>query len=89
MSAIMNTLKAVAPASANPRICSGIVPAALWPKSMIDFRAAFSMWALKRSTVLVGGWTLGMSRIVVTPPAAAARVPVVKSSLCVNPGSRK
>ncbi len=31
----------------------------------------------------------GISKIVVTPPRMAARVPVSKSSLCVRPGSRK
>src|SRR4051812_9977174 len=40
------------------------------------------------SALDVGGLRFGMPKIVVTPPAAAACVLVVMSSLCVKPGSR-
>ena len=50
-------------------------------------RAAFRLIS-SPSTVVVGGMLLsGMSRIVVTPPAAAARVAVAKPSHSVRPGS--
>ena len=39
--------------------------------------------------MVVVGIVLGISRNVVTPPLAQARVAVCRSSLCVSPGSRK
>ena len=83
MSRIIQTLNAVAPASASSAMFSGITPDALWPMSMTVLRAAFSRCARSRLALLVGGSTLGMSNTVVTPPAAAARVPLSMSSLCV------
>ena len=44
---------------------------------------------MKTSLVATGGTVLGMSITVVTPAAAAARVPEPKSSFSVIPGSRK
>ena len=38
--------------------------------------------------MLGGGWTLGIAKDVVTPPAAHAVVAVTMSSLWVKPGSR-
>jgi len=38
---------------------------------------------------VVNGLVFGISNTAVTPPATAARLPVSKSSLCSNPGSRK
>ena len=37
----------------------------------------------------VAGLVFGISNTAVTPPSAAAAVPVPKSSLCSRPGSRK
>ena len=76
MSFIIHTLNAVAPASASSAMFSGMTPDALWPKSMTDFDWAFSRCARRRSAVVVGGSTLGMSNTVVTPPFAAATVPL-------------
>src|SRR5216684_1725745 len=45
-------------------------------------------FSLSASTSFVGGALLGMSKTVVTPPAAAAAVPLRKPSLYVAPGSR-
>ena len=43
-----------------------------------------------RSTAeIVGGLVFGISKTAVTPPNAAAAVPVAMSSLCSSPGSRK
>ncbi|MBK6404685.1 MAG: hypothetical protein IPF66_06405 [Holophagales bacterium] len=45
---------------------------------------------LRLEAVVTGGSDVqGMSTTVVTPPAAAARVPVSNVSRCVNPGSSK
>ena len=49
--------------------------------------AAARFWS-RLATVVVGGMELrGMSTTVVTPPEAAARVPVQKPSQSVRPGS--
>ena len=42
-----------------------------------------------KAFVVVAGTVLGISKIEVIPPKAAALVPLSRSSLCVNPGSRK
>ena len=58
-------------------------PTSTWQRP----RAAAAL-ASKPSTLVVAGMLLsGMSTIVVTPPAAAARVPVSKPSQSVLPGS--
>ena len=43
----------------------------------------------QRSSVVVGGLTLGISKTEVTPPASAARLSLSMSALWVIPGSRK
>ena len=43
----------------------------------------------KLQPLIVAGAVLGISRNVVTPPLAQARLPVCRSSLWVSPGSRK
>lgn len=56
--------------------------------SIVHCPRAASRLALRYSTVVVGGIELrGMSTTVVTPPDAAARVPVQKPSQSVLPGS--
>ena len=41
------------------------------------------------ASLVVSGLVLGISKTAVTPPSAAAREPVSRSSLCSRPGSRK
>ena len=58
------------------------------PTSTNAWSPATSRLSLRPSTVVVGGMEFsGMSRIVVTPPAAAARVAEAKPSHSVRPGS--
>ena len=49
-------------------------------------RASLSAMA---ASLTVGGSVFGISHMAVTPPAAAAAVPLARSSLCSPPGSRK
>ena len=44
---------------------------------------------MKEALSTMGGFVLGIARTMVTPPARAAAVPELKSSLCVAPGSRR
>ena len=46
-------------------------------------------FASSASRVVVCGTVFGMSKYVVTPPAAAARLSVLMSAFSVSPGSRK
>ena len=58
------------------------------PTSMCACATAHSRLRCRPATVVVAGMLLsGMSITVVTPPAAAARVPVSKPSHSVRPGS--
>src|SRR6476661_1394377 len=58
------------------------------PTSTNAWSSATSRLSLRPSTVVVGGMELsGMSMMVVTPPAAAARVADAKPSHSVRPGS--
>ena len=82
----MNTLNAAMPTVAIAGISSGTVPAALMFQSTIDLVSYSSIIAARRSTVLGGGWTLGIAKDVVTPPAAQADVALTMSSLWVKPG---
>ena len=84
----MNTLNAAMPRVARPGISSGTVPAALMFQSTIAFCSYRSSIASRRSTVFGGGWTFGIAKEVVTPPAAHALVALTMSSLWVKPGSR-
>ena len=59
-------------------------------KSMRAFGSMTSSFARRFAADVTGGRDVhGMSTTHVTPPAAAARVPVSKFSRCVNPGSSK
>ena len=53
------------------------------------FVAARANFSARVSSVVVCGTVLGMSKNVVTPPAAAARLSLSMSALSVRPGSRK
>lgn len=58
------------------------------PTSAQHWPVAAARFASRFATVVVGGMELsGMSMTVVTPPDAAARVPVQKPSQSVRPGS--
>ena len=86
----MKHLKPSAPASSSPR-SSPALPGTTPPQRPTSIQhcpsAALAL-ASKPATVVVGGMLLsGMSTIVVTPPAAAARVAVAKPSHSVRPGS--
>ena len=78
-----------------PASCSGrswsTLPGTAPPQnatSTLTWPFATSRFTCNASTVVVGGIELrGMSTIVVTPPAAAARVAVAKPSHSVRPGS--
>jgi len=50
--------------------------------------ARFTLSAMA-SGVVVDGLVLGISKMAVTPPRTAPRVPLSRSSLCSRPGSRK
>ena len=86
----MKHLKPKTPASCSPRRSPrlpGIAPPQK-PTSTWHLPRAAACLTSSASTVQVGGMLLsGMSRIVVTPPAAAARVAVSKPSHSVRPGS--
>ena len=86
----MKHLKPKTPASCSPRRSSmlpGIAPPQKPTSTCAASCAAFRL-TCRPSTVVVGGMLLsGMSMIVVTPPAAAARVAVAKPSHSVRPGS--
>ena len=84
----MKILNARMPISAIGTICVGSVAAGLWFQSTTDFSRYMSKTCSSSSALDVGGLRFGMPKIVVTPPAAAACVLVVMSSLCVKPGSR-
>ena len=66
--------------SSSPMLSSASRPYS--PKSTRALRAA-SCFSNSAARVPVGGFTLGISNTVVTPPIAAAAVPVSQSSLCV------
>lgn len=51
--------------------------------------AARRSFSSRSASVRVSGLVFGISKIAVTPPSAAAAVPVARSSLCSAPGSRK
>ena len=78
-----------------PASCSGARSARLpgtappqKPTSTRTWPSATARFSSSAATVVVGGTQLsGMSTIVVTPPAAAARVAVAKPSHSVRPGS--
>ena len=53
------------------------------PKSTWACRPARSSFSSSAATEPVGGFVLGISNTVVTPPAAAAAVPVCQFSLWV------
>ena len=78
------------PASWSSRRCprsSGTAPPQN-PTSTWALPSAADRFSASASTVVVGGMLFsGMSRIVVTPPAAAARVAVSNPSHSVRPGS--
>ena len=86
----MKHLNPKTPASCSPRRSSmlpGIAPPQKPTSTCAVSCAAFRLIS-SPSTVVVGGMLFsGMSRIVVTPPAAAARVAVAKPSHSVRPGS--
>ena len=83
-------LKPKTPASCSGRR-SARLPGMAPPQNPTSMKAcpwAASCLACRASTVVVGGMLLsGMSTIVVTPPAAAARVALAKPSHSVRPGS--
>ena len=86
----MKHLKPNTPASCSPRRSSMLPGMAPPQKPDVDVALPAGGLALdlERPTVQVGGMLLsGMSMIVVTPPAAAARVAVAKPSHSVRPGS--
>src|SRR6266498_3437255 len=59
------------------------------PKSTSAFRDATASFSSNAAAVVVGGCALsGISRTVVTPPAAAPRVPASHPSQSARPGSR-
>ena len=78
-----------------PASCSGIsdasLPGTAPPQNATStqhFPAAAARFSSSAATVVVGGTELsGMSQMVVTPPAAAARVAVANPSHSVRPGS--
>ena len=83
-------MKPSTPASCSAATCSslpGTTPPQN-PTSTNACRPAASRFTSSAATVVVGGSEFsGMSTIVVTPPAAAARVAVSNPSQCVRPGS--
>ena len=56
---------------------------------VIDFDIAIFLFSSKSFMVVVGGCVFGITKTVVTPPAAAAEEPVIQSSLELAPGSLK
>src|SRR3990170_568085 len=59
------------------------------PKSTFAFRRTARTLSSNAARLVTGGFVFGMSNTAVTPPIAAAVVPVKKSSASVLPGSRK
>src|SRR2546425_8778580 len=60
------------------------------PKSTSACLAAHPTFSSNAAVVVVGGWALsGISSTVVTPPAAAPRVPTSHPSHSARPGSLK
>src|SRR5437870_13892439 len=64
--------------------------AATWNPTLVRIlRRALSIFSSNRVAESVGGIVFGISRTVVNPPAAAAAVPEVKSSLYERSRSRR
>ena len=85
-----NALKPNTPASCSAGQVGGVARHRAAPEADVDVHCPRGRGPLDRSasTVTVGGMLFsGMSIIVVTPPAAAARVAVAKPSHSVRPGS--
>ena len=85
-----NISKDTAPIRARVSMCSGWSPmAACMAMSTWAFSSIRDRFCAKASGVVVGGLVVGISITEVTPPTAAAMLPLRKSSLCSAPGSRK
>ena len=88
----MNTLTPAQPgarsSSGNSSTLSRVPPMKKAKSQCMRCRPRFTL-ALKVCSVTVSGSVFGISKTAVTPPIAALREPVSRSSLCVSPGSRK
>ena len=95
--ALLGVAFVVRPADVDETVRAGEHPADLVRRLAVDKAQAVLARAPEADVVVLGadtvvvldGEVLGISKIEVTPPRAAARVPLSRSSLCMSPGSRK